>query len=97
MLFFSIAQERDGTYSCVCPVGFTGDNCSAPLSSDQNEKESVGMPAAAIAGVVAGILLALVCVALVVVLLCLQWKKAAYFRGRLHAWLEDGSRNVCMW
>lgn len=91
MLLFSYAQEKDGAYSCVCPMGFTGDNCSAPVSSVQNEGESVGISAAAIAGVVIGIILALVCVALVVMLLCLQWKKAAYFRSRLRSCLEHES------
>ena len=66
-------------YSCVCIQGFTGDKCSTqipPKPTPQSREGSGGMSNAAIAGIVAGILLALLICALLIVLgLCVRFQR----------------------
>ena len=69
-------------YSCACTEGFTGDKCSTQIPTNptsqppQTREGSGGMSNAAIAGIVAGILLALlICALLIVVGLCVRFQR----------------------
>ena len=76
----STPQEEDGVYHCVCPEGFTGENCQTPDIStatphQQSGEEESGMSAAIIAGTAVGLLVALLCavvVTVIIVCVCLR-------------------------
>ena len=82
-------DKNSAQYICVCPEGFTGDKCSTKISPSpqpRSQEGSGGMPKAAIAGIVAGVLLAaLVCAVLVVVGLCVRHRRSRRSQGELKA------------
>ena len=84
LLVFLFIQEVDGVYSCMCPEGFTGEKCStevptnaSPRPTPQNREGSGGMSTAAIAGIVAGIVLAalICCMVLTALVVCVRLRK----------------------
>ena len=88
-LHTQVEEKNSAQYNCVCPEGFTGDKCSTSISPSpqpRSQEGSGGMPKAAIAGIVAGVLLAaLVCAVLVVVGLCVRRRRSRRSQGELKA------------
>ena len=100
LLAFLFIQEEDGVYSCICTEGFTGEKCSTPAPSNsgpsprpQNREGPGGMSTAAIAGTVAGIVLAVLicCVVLAVVVVCVRLRRRRRTQSKynLHVYTLD--------